>query len=231
MKKSLGHILAAALSSLIFLSSCGKDEADVIPRGDLARIYAEMLMTDQWILDTPNIRLIADTSLVYEPILERYGYNSADYRKSVDRYMDDPERFARILRESGEILGVRLKELEARKAELLRLEKLRLKAEKFMPDIRWEEIYPHEYSRPFIARYDSVTFEVDSAWMYSLVYVERTDTVYEGVRMVLKDTAAVVIEAADTLAAEKPDTLSLPKIAKERKMVKPDFLKLKDEAE
>ena len=183
MRKYLGYIIAMAASAALFLTSCGKDGGEVIPRKDMAEIYAEMLMTDQWILTTPKIRQIADTSLVYEPILERYGYDAADYRKSVDLYMDDPERFSKILRESSDILGARLAELQARKAELERLEKLRLKAEQFRPDIDWDEIYPHEYKRHFIAPYDSLAVEVDSAWIYELVYVERADTVYDGVMM------------------------------------------------
>ena len=98
VKKRSAYIVAMALSALIFLASCGTDEAEVIPRDDMSRIYAEMLLTDQWIINTPNIRLIADTSLVYAPIFEKYGYDTDDYRKSVDHYMDDPERFARIFR-------------------------------------------------------------------------------------------------------------------------------------
>ena len=68
VKKRSAYIVAMALSALIFLASCGRDEAEVIPRDDMSRIYAEMLLTDQWVINTPNIRLIADTSLVYAPI-------------------------------------------------------------------------------------------------------------------------------------------------------------------
>lgn len=71
------HILP--LFAVIVFASCGKDEAEVIPRGKLAEIYAEMLVTDQWISSTPGMRMIADTSLVYEPILEKYGYDNLDY--------------------------------------------------------------------------------------------------------------------------------------------------------
>ena len=57
---------------LLFLAlvalSCSKGPR-VIPRGKMARIYAEMLVTDQWINSTPSVRRMADTSLVYEHIL------------------------------------------------------------------------------------------------------------------------------------------------------------------
>ena len=117
MKRGLLHIAALAVLMCGIICSCGKDDTKVIPRKKMARIYAEMLMTDQWITSTPGIRMIADTSLVYEPILEKYGYDSDDYRRSIDAYMDDPERFARILRTTGEILQERISEL--RKQQIL----------------------------------------------------------------------------------------------------------------
>ena len=115
MKSLLKHILP--LFAVLFLASCANDEAKVIPRAKLAEIYAEMLMTDQWISNTPGMRMIADTSLVYEPILEQYGYDHLDYLKSVDHYMNDPERFSRILRTSGELLDKRLAVLMEKKKQ------------------------------------------------------------------------------------------------------------------
>ena len=95
MKGFLQHIVVF-LVVVVMAASCSADRADVIPRSKLAAIYAEMLMTDQWINSRPDVRRIADTSLVYEPILQKYGYDHQDYLKTVDEYMNDPERFARI---------------------------------------------------------------------------------------------------------------------------------------
>ena len=83
MKPLLKHIVP--LLAVIVFASCKKDEAEVIPRGKMADIYAEMLMTDQWISSTPGVRMIADTSLVYEPILQKYGYDKYDYIVVMDR--------------------------------------------------------------------------------------------------------------------------------------------------
>ncbi len=233
--KCLGNIVSLAISAVILLASCGRDEAEVIPRDDLARIYAEMLLTDQWILNTPNVRLIADTSLVYDPILESYGYDADDYRKSVDRYMDDPERFAKILRTSGEILEGRLKDLELRKAELERLKILRREAEKYRPDIKWEKVYMRRKDRQYIGLSDSLVFEMDSTGRFNISYIERDDTLYDGVRMVLNEKKAK--KAKKTLSAEKidsvtlklVDTLPLPVMNKERKkIVAPDFMKIEN---
>ena len=129
----------------------------------MSRLYAEMMLTDQWILETPNARLIADTSLVYAPILEKYGYDAADYRKSVDHYMDDPERFAKILKGTGAILDARLAELELKKEELERLKKIRQEVEKFRPDVKWDEVF-------------KAGMPLDSIWKAATTRPETKDT-------------------------------------------------------
>ena len=215
MKLIFGHIAALAASAIVLLSSCGKDDAEVIPRSELSRIYAEMLLTDQWILNTPNVRSIADTSLVYEPILEKYGYDSDDYRKSIDVYMDDPERFAKIFRETSEMLSVRLDELHVEKERLKRLEQLKKEAEKFRPDTKWEMT---EES------YDSLAVEMDSmTWIYRFVRIARKDTVaVESVPVETPDTTAV------TPVVEKIDTLVPGARLRKLKLQESDFTKIND---
>ena len=210
MKVFFGHIALLAASVIVLLPSCRKDDVEVIPRTELSRIYAEMLLTDQWILNTPNVRNIADTSLVYEPILEKYGYDPDDYRKSIDVYMDDPERFAKIFRETSELLSARLDELHAEKERLKRLEELKKEAEKFRPDTKWEMA---EES------YDSLTVEMDSStWIYRFVRIARTDT--------------AVVEIPDTTAAvpeiEKIDTLVPGAKLKKLKLQESDIRKISD---
>ncbi len=210
MKVFFGHIALLAASVIVLLPSCRKDDAEVIPRTELSRIYAEMLLTDQWILNTPNVRNIADTSLVYEPILEKYGYDPDDYRKSIDVYMDDPERFAKIFRETSELLSARLDELHAEKERLKRLEELKKEAEKFRPDTKWEMA---EES------YDSLTVEMDSStWIYRFVRIARKDT--------------AVVEIPDTTAAvpeiEKIDTLVPGAKLKKLKLQESDIRKISD---
>lgn len=191
MKRSFLQIMAVCLS-LSALFSCGGDEPVVIPRAKLSEIYAEMLVTDQWIISTPSVRQIADTSLVYEPILNKYGYTREDYNRSVGHYMDDPERFARIFRTTAEILDERIKELEIRKQEEDRAEMRRLQAEKFRPDIDPEELFPYVFKEPYVHYYDSLTFEPDSTAIYRLLPVETADTVYDWVEMIVKsDTVAL----------------------------------------
>lgn len=232
MKRCLGHIVALALAVLVLLPSCRRDEAEVIPRSELSRIYAEMLLTDQWILNTPNVRTIADTSLVYEPILEKYGFDAEDYRKSVDVYMDDPERFARILRETGELLELRLEELKEKKERLEQLEKLRRAAERFRPDISWELTLPDE-DTTVVSLPDSLAFELDSSSrVYRLSRVARNDTVYKGAGMIVSEPDTARVEVADTSRKlpvfEKKDTLIPGRPGLKQMLVLPEYTKMKD---
>ncbi len=205
MKRSFRYVVAVSAVLVLFLSSCGRGRVRVIPRDELAEIYAEMMMTDQWILNTPNVRLIADTSLVYEPILEKYGYDSDDYRKSIDVYMDDPERFAKILKVTGEILEGRLKALELKKEEMERLEMLRKEAEKFRPDLDFDEMFPYFKDEPYVHYHDSLAFEMDSITrIYRMSPVELADTVYDGVRMVIRSVEPDTLEVVDSTVVPEP---------------------------
>lgn len=205
--KVVRHILVAAVS-LFFLISCGGDKEKVIPRAKLAEIYAEMFITDQWLSANPSLRRSADTSLVYAPILEKYGYTSADYRKSVDMYMDDPERFSRILRTSAEILEKKLEDLQKRKQEIDHIKALELLLHqlKYEADFRPEEFFPYLFDEPYVHYYDSLDVKPDSVLqIYRLNNIDRADTLFDGVRIIVKDTLAlkdsaeIKEEVADTV--------------------------------
>ena len=199
--KALRYI-SALFAVVLFLSSCSGDEGKVIPRSKLAEIYAEMLITDQWISDTPGVRRTADTSLVYEPIFQKYGYTTADYRASVDRYMDDPERFSRILRTTGQILDKKIAQLNLEKEEQEKLKalKARLEKMKIKSDFKPEEFFPYLFDEPYVHYYDSLAVEPDSVLMvYRLSNIDRSDTLFDGIRIIVRDTVAVV----DTIKIEE----------------------------
>ena len=117
MKSFFRYILLLCSASLVLslLGSCR--DSRVIDEEDMAKIYAEMLMTDQWINSTPNVRMMADTSLVYEPILKKYGYTVEDYRYSVDYYIEHHQDFADIMKQTVRILDARKHELEKRRQD------------------------------------------------------------------------------------------------------------------
>ena len=68
----------------------------VIPKDTLTDIYVDMLMADQYVREENIQRKQLDTSLVYEAVFNKYGYDTDDYLNSVRFYLKDPERFAKI---------------------------------------------------------------------------------------------------------------------------------------
>lgn len=200
MNIRLSNILLAVSTVLVLSVSCGRDEARVIPRGRLARIYAEILMTDQWIGGKMNLRRMADTSLVYEPILESYGYTSDDYVKSVDVYMDDPERFAKILRSTVEILDRRLAALKEEKDRLAAEKEVEEYIRRFRVLLNIGKTFPYMGDEPYVHYYDSLSVEMDSITKtYRIIPLEKVEADSLGV--------ADSLVVADTLMSD--DTLSL----------------------
>ncbi|MBE6228346.1 MAG: DUF4296 domain-containing protein [Bacteroidales bacterium] len=225
MKKHF--VILLLLAAIVLAPSCRRNGPRVIPRGKLAKIYAEMFVTDQWIQNTPKLRSIADTSLVYEPILEKYGYTSEDYQHSVQHYMDDPERFSRILRTTGEILDDQIKDLKRKQKELQELEAKRLaESKRKYPEYElWYTELPPRNERDYS---DTISVGWDTAsLMFKFRYMPRTDTIYEGVRMIVPaDTLTVAdsLTVKDSIAAVDPvaeaKLLALP----ENPKVRPDTL-------
>ena len=198
------HILP--LIAVVVFASCSKDEAEVIPRNMLADIYTEMFMTDQWITETPGMRLIADTSLVYEPILQKYGYDKLDYIHSVDYYMNDPERFSRILRSCMDKLDKKLEVLQKLKIQQELEAEAAKRLERFKQDYSFEEYFPYMADEPYVHYYDSLTVETDSMLVYRLVAVETADTLYDRLVMIIQsDTLSVcdTVPVCDTIPEEK----------------------------
>ena len=133
-------------------------------------------MTDQWIISTSGMRAVADTSMVYEPIFEKYGYTKLDYINSVDFYMNDPERFSRILRTCIEKLDKRIAVLEKIKKQQDQETELSKFIDRFMQYYSFEDIFPYLSDEPYVHYYDSLTFVADTTMIYRLVPVEKADT-------------------------------------------------------
>ena len=188
----------------------------MIPRAKMADIYVEMFMTDQWITSTPRMKSIADTSLVYEPILEKYGYDKMDYMHSVDYYMHDPERFSRILRVCVDKLDKRIRTLR----KLQRQQELEAEAakkfeaflESFKTNYTFDEYFPYLADEPYVHYYDSLTFEPDTLLVYRLVPIERTDTLYDRLQMIIVSDSLDVCDTVPVLDSLKADAPQLEKI-------------------
>ena len=95
MKRSALHIVLALVMALLALDACRGPRR--IPKDDMTDIFYEMFLQEQVIRSTPELRRQADTSLVYEGIFEKYGYDTDDYLYSLHYYLAEPERLAKIM--------------------------------------------------------------------------------------------------------------------------------------
>lgn len=93
MRRALSHIIP--LFILLATAGCSR-RASVIPETTMSDIYYDMFCIDQWIQDNSDMKKAADTTLVYEPIFNRYGYTTEDYDASVSYYLARPEKLVKI---------------------------------------------------------------------------------------------------------------------------------------
>lgn len=209
MKTALKHILGIILLIFMF-SSCNKEE-DIIPRKKMSMIYAEMFLVDQWIQANPQYRWVADTTLMYEPILQKYGYTSEDYRRSVYKYLDDPERFARIFRETANIYDKRIAELDVLKNLQKTAEEKAAQSEKFKVDFKISEHFPYMFEEPYVHYHDSLGVELDTLTReYKMKPVELSDTTYSGPEMIVRtDTLAVTDSVIESSGLATKDSLTV----------------------
>ena len=229
MKLTLKHILILLVACILIIPSCRRGDEKLIPRGDMAKIYAEMLVLDHWIQLDQAVRKKMDTTLVYEPIFEKYGYDSEDYRYSVYRYLDDPERFGRILREASDIIDERLVELRGVKAEEDKMEEKAEELKKYAVKFNAADRFPYLHDEPYVHYHDSLAVDLDTLNNeYRLRSMELADTVYDGVLMIVKaDTVAVAdtLPAADSLVLKEDKPLKKQVEKKNHVVRKPAYVK------
>lgn len=204
MKRFPAYLVVLALAVGLSLASCGKKER-VIPKEKMAEIYAEMYVLDQWLDDNRSLRREADTSLVYAPVLDKYGYTYDDYLNSVDVYMKDPTRYSRILRRTSEILGSRLTELKAEKKaqEDALKESRRLDSLRNLIHLNVDSLMN---SMVRAAPSDSLVTAFDSLGFVDFRFVQTSDTTYDGPAMVIRrDSLAVAADSLTVLTDTLPE--------------------------
>ena len=119
------RIVFAVLLLAVCLCSCGR-EGRVIPKSKLSKIYAEMFLADSWLVTSSmDVKGKADTMAFYEPIFEKYGYTVEDYWASVSYYLQDPDRFSRILNKSNVMLENEFKAVETQRDEVIAATRMR----------------------------------------------------------------------------------------------------------
>ncbi len=75
----------------------------------MSRIYADMLLVDQWVDTHGELKSETDSFFVYGGVLRKYGYTAEDYRHSVRAYMKDAENFSKVLEKTKDMLDDSLK--------------------------------------------------------------------------------------------------------------------------
>ena len=204
MKRFPAYLVVLALAVGLSLASCGKKER-VIPREKMAEIYAEMYVLDQWLDENRSLRREADTSLVYAPVLDKYGYTYDDYLNSVSVYMKDPTRYSRILRRTSEILGSRLTELKVEKKaqEDALKESRRLDSLRNLIHLNVDSLMN---SMVRTAPSDSLVTVLDSLGFVDFRFVQTSDTTYDGPAMVIRrDSLAVAADSLVVLTDTLPE--------------------------
>ena len=153
-----------------------------IPRSDMSRIYAEMFLLDQRMGTNWDLRRQADTMLVYEAVLARYGYTVDDYRASQEEYIKDPRRYTKMLKKSVGILTNEKKALTKEKDRMDAILEARRGTSRFSPNR--------------ILLLDTLFF-LDS--ISSFDFQKGLDTAYCGPQMIVwRDTVNVGIKNVKT---------------------------------
>ena len=174
------------LALLAGLVSCSRGPK-IIPADKLSAMYEEMFLLDQWIRTDAKMGRVADTSLVYQPILEQYGFTPEDYYYSVEYYLTEPAEFADIFQTVKNRLQRRLDELTAAEEGISQREAYR-RAIEARTDFRRARIFDFgdtlDLTRKVSVVWDSLGISV----------VERVlpDTLYTGPVFHLRDTVKTV---------------------------------------
>jgi len=107
-----GFLKYFPLAALLVLSAACSHKVRIIPKDEMTDIFADMLMADAWITAHPSAKKQADTTLVYDPIFEKYGYDRDDYQKSVAYYLLDPDDMEKMFKVIQDRFDARIKVLE-----------------------------------------------------------------------------------------------------------------------
>jgi len=79
------------------LCSCA-DKAPIPPK-DMKAIVYELFLVDKYIEYMPELRIQADTTNVYKPVIEKFGYTVEDFYNSLYFYVRRPDDFSKIVKD------------------------------------------------------------------------------------------------------------------------------------
>ena len=216
----LCHI-GLTLASLSLLACI---RAKVIPADKFAEVYADMFLADQKVRSDAELTRIADTTLFYEPVLAKYGYDREDYLKSVGHYMEDPERFAKVFEASRNILDARVIELRA----VLRREEKADSIRKAIEAMTFRRAPVYFGIRNDSLRIDTVNVNRDSSGLF-VVDAVLPDTIFTGPSFITLSQLDSVRNIESAYRESSPASLNLLRTAPDGKirMLKDGILRRK----
>ncbi len=195
MNKAFRYILA--FSTIIFILFSCEPRVKVIPRDKLAEIYADMYASDQWVASNPQERDLAETSWIYEPVFKKYGYTLEDYQKSVRYYLQDPEKYAKILTKTSKILKQHADELKTAERKL---QMMRMAPDNFHTLTPLYQINVKNDVGP-----SGIEVVIDSNTGYRKVSAVLSDTTFRGPMLLIK-ADEISVSDGDIKLAGKPKT-------------------------
>lgn len=177
-----------------------------------------MILADQRINHDYSARQMADTSLVYAPILKKHGYSVEDYQKSVEYYIKNPDRYARIFRYTVLNLETKLKELEKEKEIMDAIKEKKEGIQKYKP----KKIFflTGIYNKDIFFD-DSLKFYVDSTGgeLYFDPQLGR-DTIYDGPKREIRLKIDSLAGDSKKLDSLRIDSLKLDLLRKDLSKLK-----------
>ncbi|MDD4293470.1 MAG: DUF4296 domain-containing protein, partial [Bacteroidales bacterium] len=95
------RLLKALLISLLIFTSCGESR---IPKQKLSKIIAEIYISDRYINTNQELVRAVDSSFLYEPIFNKYGYTTKDFIYTMNYYVEQPAKLRAIYLGAKQIL-------------------------------------------------------------------------------------------------------------------------------
>ncbi|HRW95348.1 MAG TPA: DUF4296 domain-containing protein [Bacteroidales bacterium] len=91
------RIALTIVCALLCLAGCSGSSARRIPREDFQVVLREMFLTDLILERDGTLGRLADSTLVYPPILEKHGFTTEQFLATLDYYASRPARFKSLL--------------------------------------------------------------------------------------------------------------------------------------
>ena len=111
-----GKVLLALVATGICLAACSRSTR-IIPPKKMELIYQDLLLADQWLEADSSFEELADTTLFYESIFNKYGYTTRDFNESVNHYLEDPDQYSKMLKRVALALEAKAAKLKSETKE------------------------------------------------------------------------------------------------------------------